>query len=151
MTLLSKEEKPLARQRGLGEQVSQAQLLSCPDPIHPGTPAAFLHHGGTTDQTQLLSPGTVSHLALKPSALEVLETKQGSQKADYPSHLRGLVHHSGVPSPAVSYQKELPPPAALLPCFPSSKVRDKKIQWNISGNLYSRGEANIPRITSWHK
>lgn len=38
-----------------------------------------------------------------------------------------------------------------LPSSPSSKVRDEKIQWNISGNLYSRGEANVPRITSWQK
>lgn len=56
----------------------------------------------------------------------VLRTNLGSQKADFPSQLRGSVHCSGVPSPAVSYPRGLLPPAPLLFLLPILKSQRKK-------------------------
>lgn len=91
MALTSKEEKPLARQRSstdgsttppqaLGPQILRADLFIHPRSIHPGTPVVSLHYEEAMNQppvTQLVSPVTTS---LRPSALGVLRTKEGSEK-----------------------------------------------------------------------
>lgn len=135
--------------QGLGPQISQADLLLHPNSIHPGTPAgAFLHHKGTTNQTpvnQLLSSGTEVNFGGFKDQLGPSESR-----LSFPA--QGLSPLLWCPIFSCVTWQDYRLQLLLFPSSPSSKVSKKKeIQLNTSGELHSRGEANLLRITSWWK
>lgn len=93
--------------------------------------------------------------------MQLLGPKRGFKKQTriskrFSFQLRGSVHCSGVPSPAVSYPRGLLPPSPTLSCLlilrsQQKKKQPKTKQLNTSGGLHSRGKANVLRIMSWWK